>query len=216
MLPSKHLQSNRHLIGFLLLGCVTLGGTAQAAEKLLFRYVDENKHVVLNDTLPPSAVNNGYEIIRPDGTVIKTVQPAAADAAAAKAAAEAERLAEEADRQRKWDESLLLRYSDVADIKAAKKRALSDIQVRLSILRGNLNYLKTQVEREEFRAAEADRQGLEVSAEQKDAIRTMKAQLGDVEELIEVRAREMNEVAARYDRDIQRFDVLLKQIGSRR
>ena len=108
--------------------------------------------LVLNDTLPPSAASRGYEIIRADGTVVKSVTPAVANAEAE----EAERLNQEAERRRKWDESLLLRYSDVADIKDAKKRALSDIQVRISILRGNLNYLKTQVEREEFRAAEAD------------------------------------------------------------
>jgi hypothetical protein len=110
----------------------------------------------------------------------------------------------------------LLRYSDVADVEAAKRRALSGMLVRISILQGNLNYLKTQVEREEFRAAEADRQGLEVSAKQKKAIRTLKWQTWDVEELIEIRRKEKEETATRYDRDLQRFATLLNRIGSRR
>lgn len=205
-------KSRLHLASALLLGCALLSASANAADKLLFRYLDDNGQLVLNDTLPPSAAGRGYEIIRADGTVVKTVSPAIAS----EAAAEAERLSKEAERRQAWDESLLLRYSDVADIQDAKKRALGDIQVRISILRGNLNYLKTQVEREEFRAAEADRQGMEVSAEQKDAIRTLKWQIGDVEELIEVRRREKAETAARYDRDLQRFATLLNQIGSRR
>lgn len=206
------LKHSLNFISAFLLGGLLLSNAVYAAEKLLFRYLDAQGQLVLNDTLPPSAAGRGYEIIRADGTVVKTVSPAVTS----EAAAEEERLAQEAERRRKWDESLLLRYSDVADIKDAKKRALGDIQVRISILRGNLNYLKTQVEREEFRAAEADRQGLEVSAEQKDAIRTLKLQIGDVEELIEVRRKEMEETTARYDRDLQRFAALLNQIGSRR
>lgn len=213
MFPARHSKSSLSpLTSALLLGCVLLSAGANAADKLFFRYLDNTGQLVLNDTLPPSAVGRGYEIIRADGTVVKTVNPAVAS----EEAAEAERLSKETERRQAWDESLLLRYSDVADIKEAKKRALSDIQVRISILRGNLNYLKTQVEREEFRAAEADRQGMEVSAEQKDAIRTLKWQIGDVEELIEVRRQEKEETAARYDRDLQRFATLLNQIGSRR
>ncbi|MFT5604373.1 MAG: hypothetical protein ACI9G5_001332 [Paracoccaceae bacterium] len=209
-LQRKHIK--RSLISALLLGCALLAGITYAGEKLLFRYVDENKQLVLNDTLPATMAGNGYEIIRPDGTLVKTILPAITS----EAKVEAERLSQEAERHRKWDESLLLRYSDLADVEAAKRRALSGMLVRISILQGNLNYLKTQVEREEFRAAEADRQGLEVSAKQKKAIRTLKWQTWDVEELIEIRRKEKEETATRYDRDLQRFATLLNRIGSRR
>lgn len=212
MFLTRFVRLGQPLISTLLLSCTLLAGAAYAAEKQLFRYLDDQGQLVLNDTLPPEAAGRGYEIIRADGTVLKTVNPPAAN----ESVAETERLEQEVEKRRKWDESLLLRYSSLADIKDAKKRALGDIQVRVSILRGNLNYLKTQVEREEFRAAETDRQGLEVSAEQKDAIRALKLQIGDVEELIDVRRREMEETEARYDLDLQRFGALLNQIGSRR
>ncbi len=182
------------------------------AEKLLFRYQDEQGRTVLNDTLPPSAVSRGYEIIKPGGQVVKRVEAALPPGAAA--AAEKARAHEE--KQKKWDESLLLRYSDVNDIREAKKRALSDIQVRISILKGNRNYLKTQVEREVFRAAETERLGQEVSREQLDAIATLKQQLSDVEDLINVREREKEETAAEYDRDMDRFAALLNTIEGNR
>ncbi len=202
----------RSAAGALFLGSALLAaGNVIGADKLLFRYTDDQGQIVLNDTLPPSAAGRGYEIIRPDGRVVKRVEPAISETVS-----EAARLEqEEAERRRKWDESLLLRYSDVADIEAAKKRAMSDIRVRISILKGNLSYLKTQVEREEFRAAEADRQGMEVSEELKDAIRTHKIQIGDVEELINARQAELDETAARYDRDMRRFAILLDRIGNR-
>ncbi len=167
---------------------------------------------MLNDTLPPSAVTRGYQIIRPDGQVVKTVDPALppAEIKAAQIARE------KAEQQKKWDESLLLRYSDIEDIKEAKKRAVNDIQVRISILKGNRNYLKTQVEREVERAAAAERNGQEVSDEQLKAIKTLKQQLSDVEELVDIREREKNETADQFDRDMARFATLLNEIGNPR
>lgn len=182
------------------------------AEKLLFRYQDEQGRVVLNDTLPPSAVTRGYEIIKPGGQVVKRVEAALPPGAAE----EAEKARARQEQQKKWDESLLLRYSDVNDIREAKKRALSDIQVRISILKGNRNYLKTQVEREVFRAAEAERMGQEVSREQLDAIATLKQQLSDVEDLINVREEEKAKTSADYDRDLDRFAALLNAIEGNR
>ena len=52
----------------------------------------------------------------------------------------------EQQRLREWDESLLLRYSTVADIEAARERALRDLRIRLSILKGNKRSLKQQAE----------------------------------------------------------------------
>lgn len=194
----------------LLLLVVLAVGNAQA-QKVLYRYLDDKGQVVLNDKLPPSAASRGYEIIRPDGRLVKSVDPALpADEM------EAERLRqEEKAAQRRWDESLMLRYSSVEDIEDAKKRALGDIQIRISILKGNLNYLKTQVEREEARAAEMERRNQDVSQVQKDTIATLKSQIADVEDLIAIREREKAQTAKRFDRDISRFSALLEAIGRR-
>lgn len=206
----KDLSSPIIRVLLLVLSCTL--ASAVYAEKLLFRYQDEKGRIVLNDTLPPAAVNGGYQIIRVDGRVVKTVAPAAKPGELQ----EAQLRQRQEEAQRQWDESLLLRYSDVEDIKAAKKRALNDITVRISILKGNLHYLKTQVEREEFRAAEAERRGQEVSPELESAIKTLKQQVSDVEELIEVRQREKEETAQRFDKDMARFAELLDNLGSYR
>lgn len=202
----RHSPLRRSLSSLLL--TVLVSGAAQA-DKVLYRYLDDEGRVVLNDTLPASAAGRGYEIIRPDGRLVESIDPALPEEEM-----EAERLRQEEEAaQRRWDESLLLRYSSVADIEDAKKRALGDIQVRISILKGNLNYLKTQVEREESRAAELERRNQEVSQAQKDTIATLKSQIADVEDLIAIREREKSQTETRFDRDIERFSVLLKAIG---
>ncbi len=199
----------RRASSILLLASLAAGSVQ--AERVLYRYLDDKGQVVLNDNLPPSAASRGYEVIRPDGRLVKSVDPALpADEV------EAERLRqEEAAAQQRWDESLLLRYSSVEDIEEAKKRALGDIQIRISILKGNLNYLKTQVEREEARAAEMERRNQDVSQAQKDTIATLKSQIADVEDLIAIREREQAQTAKRFDRDIKRFSTLLESIGRR-
>ena len=56
---------------FLSVGAVS----AQAAEKLFYRYVDASNKVVILDRLPPDVVPRGYDVIRADGSVVKSVAP---------------------------------------------------------------------------------------------------------------------------------------------
>ena len=56
---------------FLSVGAVS----AQAVEKLFYRYVDASNKVVILDRLPPDVVPRGYDVIRADGSVVKSVAP---------------------------------------------------------------------------------------------------------------------------------------------
>ncbi len=213
----------RHALSplLLVLSVLLLGsgsGSAQA-EKLLYRYVDTSGKIVLVDQLPPEAVALGYDIIRPDGRLIETVagKPTEEELRRVGDQEQAMRLREEeAERLREWDESLLLRYSAVADIEAAKQRALKEIQVRLAILNSNLRQLKRQVEVQQAEAADAERAGGTVPESLTRNIKAMMWRIGDVEEMIEFRQRELQDTAAAYDRDIRRFDTLLQRVGGRR
>lgn len=133
-----------------------------SADSVYYRYPGEKGTVVIDDRLPPEAVPRGYDVIRKDGTIVKTVPPQLTDEQRRawkqeQAITEARKAAEEKLRQ--WDESLLLRYSDVEDIDRAKERALNDIRVRISILKSNLTAIKQQVLKDQAEAAELERRG---------------------------------------------------------
>ena len=81
----------------------------------MYRYTNDEGNKVVAYQVPPEFVANGYEILSPTGALIDVV-PRQLDDGEREAAAEQERL-------RKWDESLLLRYSSVEDIEAARERA---------------------------------------------------------------------------------------------
>lgn len=183
----------------------------QAAEKLFYRYVDASNKVVILDRLPPDVVPRGYDVIRADGSVVKSVAPQLTETerealrrekAVARARAEAE------EKLRAWDESLLLRYSGTDDIEHAKQRALNDIRVRISILKSNLAAVKQQVLNNQAEAAELERRGQPVPEALSKTLADLRHEVSTTEQQIERRRVELDDVDAAYERDKERFSQL--------
>lgn len=188
-------------------------------EKLFYRYVDANNKVVILDRLPPEVVPRGYDVIHADGTVVKTVaarlsgeerEALEREQAVARARAEAE------EKMRAWDESLLLRYSDVADIDHAKNRALNNIRVRISILESNLGALKAKVAKNQAEAAEQERRGREVPEALAKTLEDLRREVSATEADIARRNIELQEVDDAYERDKERFSHLQQRVLRRR
>ncbi len=185
----------------------------------LYRYTDAEGNTVIAYSVPPESMAGGYEVVNEDGVVLQVVpaRPSAEEEAASSDRRRREAAARaEAERLRKWDESLLLRYSSVADIEDARDRALRDLQIRLSILRGNRRSLKSQVESYQAQAAQQERMGLEVGVELEQAIEDLQRQIEAGDRSIADREREIEEVASSYQRDIERFGQLQDIVEMRR
>lgn len=200
----------------LALGLVTGWMLAQApalqAQKLMYRYLDEHRSVVLDDHVPPEYVGNGYTVLAADGRVIEEVPPALGpEERRARDAADSA-----AERERMWDESLLRRYSTEADIEAARERALREIEARADLLKGHLLSLKTQIEREQSRAADLERRGVAVSDRLQSTIEALRAEVAETEQSIQQRHLEADRVRAAYQRDIDRFSQLLQRLPDQR
>ena len=118
-------------------------------------------------------------------------------------------------RLREWDESLLLRYSTIEDIEAARERALGDLRIRLSILKSNKRSLKHQVENYQAQAAELERSGREVDVARIAAIEDLQSQIASTERSINERGKEIEDVSAAYQKDIERFGMLLEVVALR-
>jgi chromosome segregation ATPase len=189
------------------------------AQSIYYRYPGPDGTVVIDDSVPPDAVPRGYDIIRLDGSVVKTVAPQLSEAE--RKARELELGIEEARaaadaKTRKWDESLLLRYSNVQDIDVAKKRALNDIKVRISILKSNLSVIKQQVYSNQAEAAELERRGLAVPSQLTNTLASLRRELTTTEQHIRSRQEELEQVANNYERDKSRFADLQEQVDVRR
>ena len=184
----------------------------------MYRYQNEQGTVVIGHNIPPQFVHKGYEELNPDGSVNRVVKPTLTEeqrAARSQELIEQERAEEEVRRQRKYDESLLLRYSSIADIEAARDRALGELKVRIRILRGNVRSLKQQVESNQARAADVERSGGTVPVGIIAAIDTLRGEIIVTERAIAERSRESEAVNGGYQRDIDRFTLLLDKVELR-
>ena len=200
----------------LLAGLSLAIGVQSAA--FLYRYVNEHGVTVIDYSIPPKYVHSGYEILNPDGTVHEVVPRSLTEEELAdqSSAAYRERVeAEEAERLQKWDESLLLRYSSIEDIEAARDRALAELRIRISILQSNIRSLQSQVENNQRRAADAERRGREVPVEVVATIEGLQSEIVETGRSIRDRKKEIEVVEHGFQRDIERFALLLDTVELR-
>ncbi len=185
----------------------------------LYRYTNSDGVTVVDYQVPVEYVGKGYEILNKDGVVVELVPRELTDEEKkvlnAQQELEAEARAEER-RLRDWDESLLLRYSTVADIEARRERALGDLRIRLSILKGNKRSLKHQVENYQTQAADLERSGYEVDVGRISAIENIQTEIESTDRSIHDRELEIEDVSAAYQKDIERFEQLLEVVTLRK
>ena len=196
---------------FLLLLPLLLVGVADISAQNLYRYRAENGVMVVDFRVPPEYADQGYEVLDENGSVVDVVPRALtpeerANVALAReleASAKAEQL-----RLQKWDESLLLRYSTIADIEDARDRSLSDLKIRVSILKSNRRSLRQQVENAQARVAATERAGAEPLQADLDNIEVLKREIESTETKIEARQLQISDMTNSYQRDIERFEQL--------
>lgn len=193
--------------------CWPVAGDLRAAERReMYRYTNKDGVKVLNSTIPPEYVQGGYEVVNMHGDVIRVVDPGL-DAAGVE---ELKRLTEEKEAEIKWDRELLKRYSTVVDVESAKSRRLAEINTSLAILRGNIVSLDSQIAREQAKAADRERRGQDVPEAILTNIKNFKLERAAAERMIENRLADYDEVASRFDRDIDRFLKIQQRLDERR
>lgn len=175
--------------------------------KVYYRYLNDQGVKVLDHSIPPKYVRNGYEVVSMSGEVLRVVEPAPSEE-------DAERIARErkihAD-QEKEDALLRRRYSNLNDIEAIKKRSLLELQSNVDILQGNLGSTRTQIENQHARAAAAERSGRTVPPETLKLIDDLQAEERDIQLQIKHRELEYQSLSDKFDQDKRRFEELMQE-----
>ncbi|MCR8923764.1 hypothetical protein NO559_13365 [Dasania sp. GY-MA-18] len=206
----------------LLLSSIVCAGCmlayADDSTKTYYRYVNEKGVKVIVDSLPPEAAPLGYDIITVSGQLIERVprQLTGQELLDKNNAQTQERLRKEEQRRlEEWDKSLMLRYSSIEDIEAARERAIQSVKVRISILKSNRSSVKSEIEREQARAADIERRNREVPQALVEKINVLLDEIQDIEDSITARENEVDAISARFVRDIDRFKTLQDRIHLR-
>jgi hypothetical protein len=131
-----------------------------------------------------------------------------------------ERLRQDAEVERarlaEWDKFLLLRYSSVEDIDAARERGLRELRIRLSILASNQRVSRSRLEALLARVADTQRRGDVPLQQDVDAIAALRADIATTSRAIEEREVQVLEVTRDYGKDRDRFEQLQDVVLLRR
>ena len=200
----------------LLAGALALALAAPAlAETLFFRYENAEGVTVIDDNVPPQFAHKGYQVLNSAGRVVEVVPRALTEAERKQtnnSVIQAQLRREEQERQARYDDMLLARYSTVEDIDAARKRRLNEIKVRINLLKGNIANLKQQLEARQEEAAGLERSGQAVPETLTGTISSLRAEIG-VADAQETRFRkELTATDLRFDMDVERFRILRPNI----
>jgi hypothetical protein len=205
------MNNRTSLLSQILACALMLCLTSLVEAKQLYRYRNAEGNVVVDYQVPVESIGGGYEVLNNEGMVINVVPRALTPEERVLEDVENMREQEarmEQERLQQWDESLMLRYSTVNDIEDARRRALGDLQIRMSILKGNRRALKQNVENYQTQAANMERSGMAVDVERLRAIETLQNEIVSTERDIKDRRREIAELETAYDADIERFEML--------
>ena len=211
------MVSKSKVVVGLILG-LALSSSISVAENF-YRYRNEQGSVVVDFRIPTRYVKGGYEILNHDGMVIEVIPPeldaSQKDDRASQRRRTKAAIAEQ-ERLRRWDESLLRRYSTVEDIEAARDRSLRDLRIRVSILKSNRRSLRQKIENAQARVAEAERLGREPAAIDLELIGETKAEIDAIERAVSDRQQQIAAVNADFQTDIERFRALQEVVTLRR
>lgn len=201
----------------LVILCVGLVTTITSfAASRFYRYEDENGVRVIRDTIPPGVVHKGYDILGSDGRLIQSVPRALTkgELEALEATKESrEMLAEERAKQETADKKLLTIFSTPKDAERARDRKIEALEVVVSVNRGNIVRLQSEYDQTQQQAAGMERAGKEVPDHLVEKMERVARQIRKLQETIDEKEVEKEQVRAEYARDIERLKELMREQG---
>ncbi len=147
----KHLPSVIFVTASLLIAQL-------AAAPTLYRYKDAKGETVLDTTVPPEYVKNGYEVLNQGGLVIKVIPPAPTEAQLLEKQRQLEVEAEKQE-QRDKDRELLRLYSHPDEIIVLWQRRVDDIGSFIKLKTDNIEIQKKKLDDLLSKAANLQRAG---------------------------------------------------------
>ena len=191
------------------------GGTAYAAGTL-FCCNDTSGKQVCSDILPHECLGRAYREVGESGRTLRTVEaPLSAEQRAQRAAAEAQRKAEETalkEKQRK-DQALLNTYGSEKDIEFMRARAIEEAQK--SIKAAETTIAEIRVRRKKFENEAEFYKKRTLPPDIQKGLRDADYEISAQERLIESRYKDIETIKLKYDEEHRRYIDISKRTVTR-
>ena len=198
----------------LVLALVTAGSAWAAggsATHNRYKWTDGEGNLHYSDALPPEAVKFGYEIVSPQGVVIKHVDrpKTSEERAAAKAElAKAQAAKDAAETRVHSDQQLVAAYPTEDDLKRAQHQQQDMLEQNLNSARVSLQSQERSLAELLGHAAELDSSGKAVPPALAKRIADSRKQVEDQRAYIARKENERDQTIAKFDDDVAHYRAL--------
>lgn len=189
--------------------------TSSAEARKLYRWVNEDGSVYYSDRVPPQESGRERAILDRQGITVDRVDEAKSREELileARRQAELEELRRQQqrviERQQAEDRILLRTFHAEEDIIMARDSKLAAIDVAIELQQLNIQRTKDRLASLQQQAANLERQGRAIPAEDEEDIARARQQLQAFYATLISREREKGEIFAQFDRDMGRFREL--------
>ena len=181
-----------------------------------FKWHDAAGNLHYSDALPPEAAKFGYEVVSPQGLIVKRIErtKTAAELSAAKVAlatTQAERNA--ADAHTRADQQLLNGYPAESDLKRMQQQKLEMLDQQVSAARISLRSQEQTLADLLSRAAEAERGGKTLPEAQATQLAKMRKQVDDQRLALERRQGDRGNARAQFETETARYRELKAKLA---
>lgn len=200
-------MSNRLIALLLTLSLIPLAAEARQ----FFRYKDAAGQTVINSSIPPEFVKNGYEIIDDKGVVLREVAPQLSEAEIRNRRAEEQRVQEERVR----DAELVKLYRSPADVDRAMRTWLSRLDMEIRLKDNRIDILQSDFNTLQSQAANQERAGQTVDAELLTQMSQIEAEIAEYQtEIEEVEVRK-SQARQEFTADRERMEIIYERLNGR-
>ncbi len=186
-------------------------GSYGASGARLYRYINVEGVVVIDDKIPPGYVSQGYDILSYTGQLLDTVAPSVPQNAVERAL----RKKALAARVRE-DRFILISYSSVGEIQAAMARKLDQLDREVKGIKTNIKSSTKRIALEQQRAANYQRGGRQVPKNVKETLFDLEAEVTKSESLLILKEEEYSKTEERYLGYIARYRQLKSQAEAKK
>ncbi len=180
--------------------------------KKLYRYTNDKGVVVLDFQIPPDHIYRGYTVLSPSGTVLEVVPPSMSPKQREELKLrepEVLRAQEEKKKRDEADRRLLAVFSTEEDAARARDRKLEALDLQISVDKGNVARLQSELDTTQAQAANKERAGQPVPDYIVEKIDSLSRQITTLGEGIKKRQQEKEIIRKAADFDVERLKYLL-------
>ena len=199
----------------IFLACfVFLCSSQPAFAKKMYKWVDEHGETKFSDQVPPEESQYRRESLNEKGRVLEVTEKAKTK----EQQAIDNRLNELKKAQEKIiaqqaanDKVLLSTFRSVKDMEASLYATMQSLDAQRNVAQGNLKRVENQLESQQKKAAELERNGKKVPASLLDEIKQTEAQIQVAYAEINKQIEKKNRAKAEFEANIERFKFLTQE-----